>query len=214
MANSALSFTPPYSRGVSILISNVIPFQLLQSLTDEQGRYSFLLCRLAGVLCIIANVYVPPSSTPNSLNKLAQFMAPHSNVPSWVLGDFNTVINKGLDRFSSRSSGGSSKALGTDGLPIEMYKRYSETLLPTLLWTLNEALKSGQLPMTTGEAVVVVLPKPGKDPLQPDSYRPISLLTSDVKILARVLATRLEKVLYRDWCIPTNPALSLHNLQH
>lgn len=33
-------------------------------------------------------------------------MAPHSSIPIWVLGDFNTVMKKGLDIFSSRPGGG------------------------------------------------------------------------------------------------------------
>lgn len=44
------------------------------------------------------------------------------------------------------------------------------------------------------EAVSVVFPKPGKDPLLADSYRPISLLNTDIKLLARVLTMRLAKV--------------------
>lgn len=43
----------------------------------------------------------------------------------------------------------------------------------------------------------MVLPKPGKDRLLPDSYRPISLLNSDIKLLAQFLATRLSKVIGR-----------------
>lgn len=44
------------------------------------------------------------------------------------------------------------------------------------------------------EAVIVVIPKPGKDPLLPDSYRPIYLLNADIKLLAKILATRLARI--------------------
>lgn len=47
------------------------------------------------------------------------------------------------------------------------------------------------------EVVIIVLLKPGKDALLPDSYRPISLLTTDVQLLARILATRLAKVVHK-----------------
>lgn len=56
---------------------------------------------------------------------------------------------------------------------------------------------AGKPTLSINEAVIVLLLKPGKDDHSPDSYRPISLLTTDVKLLARVLATRLAKVFHK-----------------
>lgn len=42
------------------------------------------------------------------------------------------------------------------------------------------------------QANIVLLLKPEKDPLDLSSYRPISLLQMDIKILAKVLALRLN----------------------
>lgn len=47
------------------------------------------------------------------------------------------------------------------------------------------------------ETIIVVLLKPGKDANLPDSYWPISLLTTDAKLLTWVLATRLAKVAHK-----------------
>lgn len=89
------------------------------------------------------------------------------------------------------------KAPGPDGLPIEIYKKYGGLLLPELLKTMQDAFETTILPPSMREATVVVLPKPGKDPLLPDSYRPISLLAVDIKILAKVLASRLAKIIHK-----------------
>lgn len=71
-----------------------------------------------------------------------------------------------MDELLLESQMANIKAPGTDGLPIETYKQHSKTLMPGLLETLNESFRTGCLPESMKEAVVVVLPKPGKDPLQ------------------------------------------------
>lgn len=94
------------------------------------------------------------------------------------------------------------KAPGPDGLPGEIYKKYGDALLPELLDVFNYAMEVGSLPPSMNEAIIIVLLKPDKDPSNPDSYRPISLQTSDIKLLAKVLATRLSryisKLIHRD----------------
>lgn len=87
------------------------------------------------------------------------------------------------------------KALGPDGPPIEIYKRYGGALLPKLLEVLNWAAREGKLPTSMTEATIIVLRKEGKNQLEAASYRPISLLCSDVKILAKVLAARLNRII-------------------
>uniref|UniRef100_A0A803KGA6 Reverse transcriptase domain-containing protein n=1 Tax=Xenopus tropicalis TaxID=8364 RepID=A0A803KGA6_XENTR len=88
----------------------------------------------------------------------------------------------------------SGKASGADGIPIELYKRHSKTLSPMLQKVFAEALRVGTLPPSMYEAAIALLAKPGKDPQLSESYRPISLLTADVKILAKILAKRLAQV--------------------
>lgn len=87
------------------------------------------------------------------------------------------------------------KSPGVDGLPLEIFKEYSEILLPELLAVYRAALEEGRLPDSMRQANIVVILKPGKDPLMVDSYRPISLLTADIKILAKILAQRLIRVI-------------------
>lgn len=89
----------------------------------------------------------------------------------------------------------SGKTPGPDGYPAEFYKQYADDLLPTYRELLVMALEGGTLPPSMSEAVIVFLPKPGKNPELCSSYRPISLLNVDLKILAKVLAGRLNSVI-------------------
>lgn len=89
----------------------------------------------------------------------------------------------------------SGKTPGDDGFPVEFYKEHVDTLAIRLLEVLNASFDSDSLPPSMSRAVIIVIPKPGKDPDLCSSYRPISLLNVDAKILAKVLATRLNTVI-------------------
>ena len=57
-------------------------------------------------------------------------------------------------------------------------------------------LSHGSLPQTLTEASITLLLKPGKASTECGSYRPISLLNCDVKILAKALVLRLETTMH------------------
>lgn len=129
-----------YSRGVSILISNDVPFHLLHPRIDDEERYIFLLCKRAEMLCIVANIYVLPPFSPDSLC-LAQFIAPHSNLPIWVLGDFDHFLDRTLDK--STPPGGRSigpggptpfaRLISEVGLSVVSRDRYPDKVTPAIL---------------------------------------------------------------------------------
>uniref|UniRef100_A0A3B1IT35 Reverse transcriptase domain-containing protein n=1 Tax=Astyanax mexicanus TaxID=7994 RepID=A0A3B1IT35_ASTMX len=89
----------------------------------------------------------------------------------------------------------SNKTPGPDGFPIEFFKKFIGKLAPLLLSVFNESLESGSLPQTMTQATIALLLKKDKDPTSCGSYRPLSLLNVDVKVLAKVIASRLEDVL-------------------
>lgn len=87
------------------------------------------------------------------------------------------------------------KSPGSNGLPIELFFTCFEFLVPKLLRLFNHIFEDSHLPASMREAMIVLIPKPGKDPKLPESYCPISLLQVDVKILAKILATHLNTVI-------------------
>ena len=100
-------------------------------------------------------------------------------------------LNEVVESISAMQSG---KSPGPDGYPIEFYKVFSSKLAPLLLDMIVDSLTQGSLPQTLTEASISLILKPDKDPLNCSSYRPISLLNTDYKILAKTLTSRLEKV--------------------
>lgn len=86
----------------------------------------------------------------------------------------------------------SGKSPGPDGFPAGFYKTFWKQRPPDLLEMFTESYRSGTLPHSLNQACISLLLKKGKDPLSCGSYRPISLLNADFKILSKLLARRLE----------------------
>lgn len=87
------------------------------------------------------------------------------------------------------------KSPGPDGFPSEFFRKFADQLSPILLSVYEESLLVGSLPLTTRQAVISLILKKDKDALNCGSYRPISLLNVDGKILSKILACRLETIL-------------------
>ena len=85
------------------------------------------------------------------------------------------------------------KAAGCDGLKI--YKRYSYLPVPTLLALYKEVLDKKQLHISARTGLITLIEKVGRNPCYLKDWRPLTLLNCDYKILAKILATRLNIVL-------------------
>lgn len=87
----------------------------------------------------------------------------------------------------------SGKTPDPEWIPIEIYKLFPDKLLPPLLEMFEESYESGTLPPTLRTALITLIPKPGRPPTERGSYRLISLMCCDTKILCKALARMLEK---------------------
>ena len=86
------------------------------------------------------------------------------------------------------------KSPGVDGLTYEFYKTFWDCIGPDLVTVINDSFNNGQLSLSQRTGVISLLYKKG-DKLETKNWRPITLLCSDYKILAKVLTGRLAKVI-------------------
>lgn len=87
------------------------------------------------------------------------------------------------------------KSPGADGYPIEFYKHFWPLISTLFSDMVTEIYKSSCIPHNMNTALISVLLKPNKDPTLCSSYRPLSLINTDLKIISKALAMRLESVI-------------------
>ena len=86
------------------------------------------------------------------------------------------------------------KAPGPDGIPAEFYQQFWKELKDDLCDVLNENFENNEMTESQRQAILRLLFKKDNEK-QLKNWRPISLLNSDYKLTAKVIATRLKKVL-------------------
>ena len=100
------------------------------------------------------------------------------------------------------------KSPGCDGLPLEFYLTFFDLLKDDFLQVANSIPTDGSLSPTQRNALITCLPKEGDLSLL-KNWRPISLLNTDYKIISKVIAERLYKVL--PTIISEDQTCNLHN---
>ena len=82
-------------------------------------------------------------------------------------------------------------APGEDAVSYELINNTPDAFKAKILELYNKIWSSGDIPNAFKHAVVVPIPKPGKDPNDLFSYRPISLTSHLGKILETIINKRL-----------------------
>ena len=96
-------------------------------------------------------------------------------------------LHDGLNRLKN------GKAAGVDDICSEQIKHLGQGAKNWILQFYNTCCKTCKIPKSWRKSKVIALLKPGKDPEDPSSYRPISLLCHFFKLYERLILARIEK---------------------
>ena len=87
------------------------------------------------------------------------------------------------------------KSPGSDGFTTEFYKFFWAQIKQCVLDSLIYAYENGKLSIDQRRGIINLIPKKDKDLRIIKNWRPISLLNTDYKIITKLLANRIKKVL-------------------
>jgi hypothetical protein len=93
------------------------------------------------------------------------------------------------------------KAPGPDKIPNTALKLLPDKAVVALTAIINASLRFCHFP-SRWKSANVIIPKPGKDLLFPQNYRPISLLSNVGKVLEKVILTRLVRATNENHVLP------------
>jgi hypothetical protein len=96
-------------------------------------------------------------------------------------------------------AGAKHKSPGIDGFCLEFYTAKWETIQTDLVQLLNSMCLHKNIPNRQKHGILICLPKDNGDQTA-EGYRPISLLNTEYKLLARIMARRLRPILAEHLC--------------
>ena len=99
------------------------------------------------------------------------------------------------DLLEAIKSSPKNKSPGSDGLPIEFYCTFWDSLKNYMLKFVHHSFVTGNLPLTCRQGIITLLPKKDKNRSLLKNWRPLSLLNCDYKCIAKIIAFRIKTIL-------------------
>ena len=100
-----------------------------------------------------------------------------------------------LEELKSALHRANDSACGPDAVYYKFLNHLPPSALELLLELYNKIWTSGTFPQSWREALIIPVPKPGKDHTDPNNYRPIALTSCVCKTMERLINDRLVWVL-------------------
>ncbi len=155
---------------------------------------------------VLGKTFAHNSSSSNYSPKFQHFKSTAETSPIDFSSNNDEPYNLPISMAELNSSIHQSRntAMGPDLIHYQLIRHLPETCLELLLTIFNHIWLTDSFPHSWHQATILPIPKPGKDPTNPQNYRPIALTSCLCKTLERILNNRLI------WFLETNKILSAY----
>lgn len=126
--------------------------------------------------------------------KITDFAIDHMD--DWIDGDDPNIssnfvsIGEVVQTIKSRNA---KKSFGNDMISNFVLKKIaSRKLCTTLTILFNHIINNSYVPYLWKEAIIIPIPKPGKDPKIVNNYRPISKISCIAKVFEKIIAKKIQ----------------------
>jgi len=141
-----------------------------------------------------SRLYSSNAHTPDTMEAQAECW---TNVSVKVMQDTNINLTRALmvqDNLDAIKALPKGKAPGHDDIPMEFFHEYTDEVARTLLQAFTAMLNSEATSAYINKGLITLIPKTG-DRVKLSNWKPITLLGSIYKILAKALAGRIQSAL-------------------
>lgn len=108
-----------------------------------------------------------------------------------------------------------SLAPGPDNIPYSFIHNLPNSVLDKIIKVFNKIWSTGSTPQNWKHSIIIPILKPGKNKFEINSYRPISLLNTMIKILEKIIDTRLRWFLEKNGFLdPRQNGFRRHRSKH
>lgn len=174
------------------LKKHMVRGKTMMSLRNERGQ---VVSNNKDILALqkqyFDNIYAEDSDSLESLDSLPLSMDDVPQVPDFKRDSINRPFTP-EELYTALKELNKNKSPGSDGITPELYLKFWDILKDAFMRSLEFSLREGILTDGQRLGVITLLPKKGLDKSLISNWRPITLLNSDVKIISKALANRLQ----------------------
>ena len=159
----------------------------------------------ADIADVLADTFAKKSSSSNYSTSFQKFKDTKEKTKLNFKSNNNEQYNKEftLKELKKALKKCHDTAVGCDDIHYQFLKHLPFRSLDSLLRIFNHIWHSGILPDSWKEAIVIPIPKPGKDSTNPANYRPVALTSCICKTMERMVNDRLVWYLEKNQLIAT-----------